>query len=152
MKKLILVLALVFIGSISIAQMGPMHNVMEHRMVRHHYAMMNGIPEEYRNLSNPIEANKENIKAGEKLYNSHCVSCHGTKGYGDGPAGQALNPPPANIAFAVCMPMTTDSYLFWSISDGGRNLGNAMPSFKETLPKDNIWKVILYVRAGLSNC
>lgn len=46
MEKIILVLALVFIGSISIAQMGPMHNMMGHSMVRHHYAMMSGILEE----------------------------------------------------------------------------------------------------------
>ncbi len=60
MKKLILVLALVLLTSVSIAQMGPMHNMMGQSMVRHHYAMMNGIPEEYRNLSNPMEATKEN--------------------------------------------------------------------------------------------
>lgn len=141
MKKIILVSIIVSIGSISSAQMGPMHNMMGHSMIRHHYAMMNGIPEEYRNLSNPIKATQENIEAGKKLYNSYCVSCHGTRGYGDGSAGQALKPPPANIAFAVCMPMTTDSYLFWTISAGGGNLGTAMPSFKETLPKDNTWKV-----------
>ncbi len=147
---IVLVTTLVITG-VSLAQMGRMP-MMRHSMIRHRYIMMNGIPEKYRNLSNPMKATKENIKAGERLYNSYCVSCHGTRGFGDGPAGQTLNPPPANIASAVCMPMATDPYLFWTIAEGGRSLGTDMPSFKEALPEQDTWKVILYLRAGLSDC
>jgi uncharacterized membrane protein len=153
MKKLVLILILALIGGgISLAQMMGNMPMMRNSMIRHRYVMMNGIPNEYRNLSNPIRANKENIKAGEKLYNTYCALCHGTKGYGDGPAGQTLNPSPSNIASAVCMPMAADSYLFWTIAEGGKNRNTAMPSFKESLSKEDIWKIILYVRSELSDC
>jgi mono/diheme cytochrome c family protein len=44
------------------------------------------------------------------------------------------------------MPMASDSYLFWTISEGGAPVGSAMPPFKQTLTDDEIWKIITYVR------
>ena len=39
----------------------------------------------------------ELTQKGKELYmQSACHSCHGTEGYGDGPAGVNLNPPPRN--------------------------------------------------------
>ena len=35
--------------------------------------------------------------AGEILYRRYCAACHGTHGNGDGPAGAALCPPPADL-------------------------------------------------------
>lgn len=34
---------------------------------------------------------------GEKVYNAFCVTCHGAKGKGDGPAAVALNPKPLDF-------------------------------------------------------
>jgi mono/diheme cytochrome c family protein len=118
-------------------------------MVRHRYFMMYGIPLQYRNLRNPVQATEENIKEGGRLYSAQCALCHGSRGYGDGPGGKNLYPLPANISLAVRMPIATDSYLFWTISDGGKVLQTAMPAFKEVLSPFQIWKVILYLRAGL---
>ena len=36
--------------------------------------------------------------AGATLYSADCVTCHGPKGLGDGPAAAGLNPKPANFA------------------------------------------------------
>ena len=36
--------------------------------------------------------------AGEKVFRTYCLTCHGAKGEGDGPAAVALNPKPANFA------------------------------------------------------
>src|SRR5207237_10695934 len=36
------------------------------------------------------------IATGAGLYRTHCVSCHGTTGAGDGPAGRSLPRPPAD--------------------------------------------------------
>ncbi|AMN47169.1 hypothetical protein ACG33_08685 [Steroidobacter denitrificans] len=36
--------------------------------------------------------------AGEKVFKAYCVTCHGLKGKGDGPAAAALNPKPANFS------------------------------------------------------
>ncbi len=125
--------------------------MMRHSMVRHRYFMMNGIPAPYTNVANPLPNNEGNIQEGGKLYQANCASCHGPKGYGDGPAGKALNPPPSDIASIVRMPMmATDSYLFWTISEGGKQFQTAMPPFKETLSPEDRWKIILYLREGLN--
>lgn len=67
-------------------------------------------------------------------------------GLGDGPDGKNLFPRPANIAAASKMPMASDGYLLWAISEGGVPLGSAMPPFKDALKEEDIWKVILYIR------
>lgn len=36
--------------------------------------------------------------AGKALYEANCMSCHGPKGQGDGPVGQALNPRPRDFS------------------------------------------------------
>ena len=36
----------------------------------------------------------EMLARGQALFAQNCVSCHGPKGDGDGPAGKGLNPPP----------------------------------------------------------
>lgn len=143
----------IIVGGPVFAQMPGMGGMgmMRHSMVRHRHVMMNGIPASYRNLTNPLPAGEKNIQEGGKLYAAHCASCHGEKGRGDGPAGTALNPPPSHIASLVRMPMATDSYLFWTISEGGTEFKTAMPPFKDTLSADDRWKIILYLRERLGS-
>lgn len=47
------------------------------------------------------------LSSGEVLFKENCASCHGMDGRGDGPAGHALKPKPANFH---------DSDLMWSSS------------------------------------
>lgn len=114
-------------------------------MVRHHYVMGNGIPGNY-NVTNPLAIDQKIVAEGKKLYQAQCASCHGTSGKGDGVAGQALNPRPANLAFIMGTPMARDSFLFWSISEGGARFKSAMPAFSSMLTEDERWKVIAYLR------
>lgn len=37
------------------------------------------------------------LSRGQKIFAQNCVACHGNTGAGDGPAGKALNPQPANF-------------------------------------------------------
>lgn len=154
MKKLIGISVLfVLIGILfedrAFAQMNSMMGMMRHSMIRHRYFMMNGLPLQYRNLRNPLEPSAENIRNGGRLFATHCSSCHGKEGYGDGPAGRTLTPLPSNIASVIRMPIASDSYLFWTIADGGKNLHTAMPAFIDIILPQDIWKIILYLRAGL---
>jgi mono/diheme cytochrome c family protein len=128
------------------AEMGMMGGEMSMSMRRHHYAMMNGIDPHYATKTNPLPDTPENLAAGKALYDQNCAACHGADGLGDGPASRNLNPHPANIAAFAKMPMATDSYLDWTISEGGVPVGSAMPPFKGTLKDSDIWKIILYVR------
>jgi mono/diheme cytochrome c family protein len=67
---------------------------------------------------------------------------------GDGEAAKALNPSPALLAYMIQMPMAVDEYLMWTIADGGKAFGTAMPAFKNTLSAEEIWKIIAYMRSG----
>jgi len=103
------------------------------------------IPETYKDLRSPRTSAPTAVVTGETVYVSHCTTCHGDGGMGDGPAGQALDPAPAPIAHTS--QMMGDDYLFWRISEGGVPFSTAMPAWKDVLTYDEIWDVIHYVRA-----
>ncbi len=103
------------------------------------------VPEEYAGLTSPVPADEASLQRGEEIYTTYCASCHGDGGMGDGPAGTALNPPPAPIAHTS--QMLGDDYLFWRISEGGIPFDTAMPSYKDILDEQARWDVINYIRA-----
>jgi mono/diheme cytochrome c family protein len=115
-------------------------------MARHQYVMRYGLARAYVGARNPLPASAVNLKAGKTLFDSTCASCHGAAGRGDGPAAKGLNPAPADLSAAVKMPIATDAFLDWTISEGGVPVGGAMPPFKTALTQDDIWKVVLYLR------
>jgi mono/diheme cytochrome c family protein len=39
--------------------------------------------------------------------------------------------------------------MFWTVAEGGAQFDTAMPKFKDTLPKDDIWAVIAYIQARM---
>jgi mono/diheme cytochrome c family protein len=88
------------------------------------------------------------ISQGADVYARNCAACHGSTGHGDGEAGRGLSPPPADLAGHTPMPRS-DALMYWTIAEGGAPFGTAMPSFKETLSKDDIWAVIAYLQARL---
>jgi mono/diheme cytochrome c family protein len=117
--------------------------------LRHRHFMQNGIPDAYRNVRNPLSATPATLAAGRTLYAAHCATCHGPQGYGDGPAAKTMNPRPANIAMLARMPMASDAYLMWTISEGGAPVGSGMPAFKASLSETQRWQVATYVRSEL---
>jgi mono/diheme cytochrome c family protein len=120
--------------------------MMGQSMARHRLAMMGSIPAAYRGLSNPLPATPEVLAQGERLYSANCATCHGESGAGDGQAGAGLSPPPADLRWLMRMPMASDGYLMWTMSEGGADLGTAMPAFKTTLGEGERWKVVRYLR------
>jgi mono/diheme cytochrome c family protein len=125
--------------------MGPMQ---QQRMLRHWTFMHQGVPAEYRGQTSTVAPTAATIREGATLYAENCASCHGATGLGDGEAGRALNPSPALLAYMINMPVAVDEYLLWTISEGGKPLGTGMPAFKDSLTKEEIWKVIAFMRAG----
>lgn len=129
-------------GSGSAAGMGGGAGSPRHRLV-----MQQGIPAAYAEKRNPLQATADNLAAGRHIYQQDCAMCHGTSGRGDGPAGKALNPPPADLAWTVRMPIASDPFLYWTIAEGGAPVGSAMPAYKGMLKEDDAWKLILYLRS-----
>jgi len=121
-----------------------------HSMIRHQYVMRQGLPEAWRNLTNPLTPTASVLDEGRRVYAAACSACHGATGAGDGPAGAALDPAPSNIQRLPRMPMmSSDAYLYWTITEGGAPIGTGMPPFGQTLTSDEIWSVILALREGL---
>ncbi len=118
------------------------------RMARHWTFIHGGLPFEYRGLWSTLEQTPDVVKAGARLYQQQCSECHGTQGMGDGDAARALTPSPALLAYLIQMPMSVDEYLMWSIAEGGEELKTDMPAFKDKLSREDIWKIIAFMRAG----
>lgn len=148
---ILIALGALLLSAQAFSQMGMMmgKGMMNMSMIRHQFVMRNGIDPKYSSKVNPLQSTGDNIEAGKKLYEQNCASCHGLTGLGDGEAGKGLNPPPANIATFIKMPMATDSYLSWTIAEGGVPIGTAMPPFKDVLKEEQMWRIIIYLRKQL---
>lgn len=115
-------------------------------MRRHHYVMREGLPKEYRSLKNPLDVTESVLEQGKQVYKTSCAVCHGDTGRGDGIAAKSVNPKPANLKhMSRMMMMATDSYMYWTISEGGKPIETDMPAFTESLTEDEIWSVIHYI-------
>lgn len=81
-------------------------------------------------LALPVPA-ADSGDSGAALFAANCATCHGPQGKGDGPAGAALDPRPADLTkkpykHGCCAPMIGKT-----LSSGVH--GTAMPSFAATL-------------------
>ena len=125
---------------------GHMPGMMNHSMGRHMRGLMGNIPEPYTDMKNPLPATMEVVAKGAELYTANCAVCHGESGRGDGPGGINLSPRPSDLVHILNERLAQDSYLFWAISEGGRGLSTAMPTFKGRLDEQARWQIIRYLR------
>lgn len=125
---------------------GPAPMMSNVSFARHRYVMANGIDPAYAGARDPLPPTKENFAAGKRIFEQACAACHGSEGRGDGPAAKGLTPPPADLAAAMRMPMTSDAYLHWTISEGGAPVKSAMPPFKASIAGVDLWRLVLYLR------
>lgn len=127
---------------------GRMPRSMMVRLLRHTTYMQFGVAEDYAGAKSKFTGNAQAIGEGRKLYAEHCARCHSADGMGSGEAGLALSPSPALLAYMIKRPVAVDEYLLWSIADGGKQFDSEMPAFKDHIARDDIWRIIAYMRAG----
>jgi mono/diheme cytochrome c family protein len=100
------------------------------------------VPDAAKNKKNPIAADAESIAAGKSLWATHCKSCHGAKGLGDGTKAATLKTEPGDFALATTQSQS-DGSLFYKTSEGRDD----MPSFKKKIPDpDDIWNIVNFIR------
>lgn len=92
-------------------------------------------------IVNPLKGNADAIVEGKKIYTMYCVTCHGSKGKGDGIAAPGLSKPPADHT-SDFVQKQTDGALFWIITEGN----NPMPTYKTTLTETQRWQVVNFLR------
>ncbi len=97
-------------------------------------------------LKNPFANNAEATKKGKKLYNQLCNICHGDKGKGDGMAGAALTPKPANFT-SDKVQSQSDGAIFWKLTEGRA----PMASYRDILKEEERWQLVNYIRTLKSN-
>jgi mono/diheme cytochrome c family protein len=100
------------------------------------------VPDAALKAKNPVPADAASIAEGKALYNTHCKSCHGTKGLGDGSKAAQLKTEPGDFSKADFQSQT-DGSLFYKTSEGRDD----MPNFKKKLPDaDERWSIVNYMR------
>jgi mono/diheme cytochrome c family protein len=86
----------------------------------------------------PPARTPELVAKGKASFERNCVACHGEKGEGDGPAAEALDPKPRNLAAVRLGPKAT----FNVLSTGKK--GTAMIAFTH-LPEEERWALAYFV-------
>lgn len=88
------------------------------------------------------KATKELIAKGQAAYQTNCVSCHGEKGDGAGPAGTYLQPPPRNFGKEPFKLGAKPEEVFKTITEG--MAGTTMVGYS-TLSEEERWGLTYYV-------
>lgn len=100
------------------------------------------VPDNYQKMKNPVASNPESIAEGKTLYSTHCKSCHGAKGLGDGSKAAQLKTEPGDFSKADFQTQS-DGAIFYKTSEGRDD----MPSFKKKIPDaDERWSIVNYMR------
>ncbi len=86
-------------------------------------------------LRNPYEGRDDAVRAGGKLFERHCASCHGAGGRGGRRA-------PALDSDAVAGSQPGD--LFWFVTNG--NLRAGMPAWSR-LPEARRWQIVTFLKS-----
>ena len=86
--------------------------------------------------------NYPSIENGKIVFKTECVKCHGQAGYGDGPEGVALNPPPRNLHDESKIMGLSPFFVFNTARLGVEGTGmKAHPELDDT----QLWDVAFYV-------
>lgn len=100
------------------------------------------VPEAAKNKKNMVANDAASIAAGKVLWNTHCKSCHGAKGLGDGTKAAQLKTEPGDFSKADVQSQT-DGTLFYKISEGRDD----MPAFKKKIADDeDRWNLVNFIR------
>lgn len=89
---------------------------------------------EYADKVNPVAKTEMSILQGRKLYEKHCMVCHGTAGKG------GIGP---DLTGAVRKHGSTDGEVFHIVTDGVQ--GTAMKGFRDELSDEMRWHLVNYV-------
>ena len=101
------------------------------------------VPAKYQKMKNPVAADDEAMEIGKELYMKHCKSCHGKKGFGDGPKSTELETDCGDFT-VVEFQQQSDGAIYYKTTFGRDD----MPSFDKKLPDDDDrWMIVTFLRS-----
>jgi len=103
-------------------------------------------PKDADNVKNPLAGNTDILKYAKVIYSSYCGPCHGNAGKGDGIAAAGLAVKPADHT-SDKVQAQSDGAIFWKLTTGR----TPMPSYKATLPENQRWELVNYIRSLAKN-
>ncbi len=100
------------------------------------------VPSKYRNMENPYKGDQDPDRVGYNLYKTHCKSCHGAKGLGDGTKAAELETVMRDLTSGEVQSQSDGEIYYKSII--GRD---EMANFEKKIPDDeDRWLLINYIR------
>lgn len=100
----------------------------------------------FADVPNPAAPDADSLARGEALYETHCLTCHGDGGGGDGPVGEKYVPPPADLTLPYVQNQP-DGRLFYTISHGGL----VMPHYRDAIAAEERWHLVNYIKQAFGD-
>jgi len=97
-------------------------------------------------IENPTTSSPESLKRGEVMYETHCLTCHGEQGRGDGVVGLKYLVAPMDLTMDYVQ-LQPDGQVYYTISHGSI----AMPFYRDSMDEVDRWHVVNYVKEVLGN-
>lgn len=100
------------------------------------------VPDADQKKVNPIKADASSISDGKTLWATHCQSCHGKTGKGDGTKAKQLKTEPGDFTTTATQSQSDGSF-YYKIAKGRDD----MPAFKKKIPEnDDLWSLVNFMR------
>ena len=99
------------------------------------YAALAEAPERARQRKNPFEGDPQAVAAGGKLFQQHCVECHGEKAGGTSKGPSLLHQE---------VRQATPGAIFWMLTNGVVRRG--MPVWSK-LPEQQRWQIVTFLQS-----
>ena len=101
------------------------------------------VPADKAKVANPIKISPASVADGKTLWSTHCASCHGKTGVGDGAKSATLETAPPDFSKATFHGQTDGSMFYKTVEGRGD-----MPSFKKKISdQDDLWNLVNYMRS-----
>ena len=98
------------------------------------------VPDNYKSMKNPVTYDKS---VAASLWSTHCKSCHGKEGLGDGSKAAQLDTHPGDFSTEEFQKQS-EGAMFYKTKFGR----DEMPSFEKKIPDDeDLWQLVHYMRA-----
>jgi len=99
------------------------------------------VPAKYKNLTSPFPVDKESLDLGKTLYGTHCKSCHGSKGEGNGPKASTIDTKIGSFLSTAFLGQKPGEVYYKSVFGKGD-----MPKFDKKIPdEEERWAVVHYI-------